>query len=714
MSAPLFVCNMNNIDRISRFMIGGLFVLLSPLVSGFFSESIFSWFIGIFGLTNMISALIGWCFMYSFIGLSSTSKKDESFDELIDIDFGMMRRRIMLGFGAVATLVIALFISESYTSTVKAVKQVEYARAIDITRVISSEVNTLSDFETLSDNNAGVFKLNDILNQLKKPAYLSLIYTGKAFSSSHLLDEKTVDEITQNIARGVVNKENPVTFININEITYFIAEQAIDINQSNEKATVIIALPAASAHVVNTELLPRLTGSSLIVFWLTLWGSVGVAFFTWQYVERSNRIALNAARTDSLTGLSNELALKEIFRDRIDHSSKEYLITAVNFRNMRMIATNNSSSTVNLILKKVAQKLKDNLKSGCYLARLNDGNFLLAVATSEHSADIHETFSTIVNETIDVDDYQFSLDPTEAIIYYPKDVKTFKELMLSISSLIMAAEHNRVSKIYYDKSYIVSSAKALEYATRIKCALDNFELELFLQPKVDINSGKVIGAETLIRWNHPTDGLLPPSKFINVIEKSNFREEFSRYVIQETVKLRRDLGNQDLGLPISFNLNAYDIVNDDIRALLAEISQSPDFKPHCLELELTETETTINVDKISDALNDISKMGFNIALDDFGTGMSSLSFTHKLPINTIKIDKSFVDELSDEKRTHIAVKTIVDLAEQYQCKIIVEGVETEQQVNILKKLGCNVVQGYYFAKPMTKNAFIKFVSAKNT
>jgi EAL domain-containing protein (putative c-di-GMP-specific phosphodiesterase class I) len=286
-------------------------------------------------------------------------------------------------------------------------------------------------------------------------------------------------------------------------------------------------------------------------------------------------------------------------------------------------------------------------------------------------------------------------------------------MLVAISALLADANKRRLKTAYYDESVIVSRQKETQYASEISAALQNREFEIYLQPKIDLQSGRICGAEALIRWNHPEDGFLPPGVFLETVEKSNHRAEFAIFVAEETMRLCQEVHALGHEIAFSFNLSGYDIVDPIVLSKLKALAAM--FEGHrCRpEIELTEAETSLNVVEIKESLNQLAQLGYRIALDDFGTGMSSLSYCHELSINTVKIDKSFVDVLLKDAIGVIPIASILSLAECYGYDVVVEGVETEDQAAVLSNMGCTLCQGYYFAKPMPFSEFLAFINGKS-
>ncbi|WP_206483633.1 EAL domain-containing protein [Thalassotalea sp. G2M2-11] len=728
-------CNMNPTDRWTRFIAGAILTIISPLGLSILPSGVIGWFCAVFGIINMISAVAGWCFMYSLVGLTSRDVNTEDSEQLIDIDYRVLRARVLIGFGVVALLVNGLFLLESYSAAKDAVKRMELKQIQEIANIITHEITQdLIEHHTSIEQATTYFDkalLAEMLQDTDDSVFVG-IYDQRSFVSVGKLMTEQVEQQLEHFVKNDIlswlknyqfknkleheqvfegdNKDLDAFFYDVGDVQYGLSYKLVSNTELGPVWLVFFKL-SETTDLVIAKVFFRLIASSMIVMWLALWGAVGVSYFTWRYVEHSNRVSLKAARMDSVTGLHNERALREYFLEHINTSLVSYQVSVVQFRNLPHIIETNSSEVVSRILAQLGQTFKNSLKADCVLARLNDGK-LMMVAPRE-STECFDMFRVKINENQLVDDFIFSLDPTEAIISYPEDVNNFDMLLSTASMLLYSANKARLPQVHYDEAIIRTRSKEPEYAAGIREAIEEQQFELYLQPKVNVITGDIIGAEALIRWNHPRDGILSPYYFLDIVERSNMRSAFACYVISQVANIQKKLLLLDYKLTISFNLNGYDVLDPEVHSALKTLSRSSDFCQGGLEVELTESETTIQVDRIVEGLASISQLGYHIALDDFGTGMSSFSFSHRLPISTIKIDKSFVDQITLEPHSQIPIKAIIYLAENYGYQVITEGVESEEQLEILSKLGCQICQGYYFAKPMPFGQFVECLNKQD-
>ncbi|WP_067035890.1 EAL domain-containing protein [Marinomonas gallaica] len=719
---------MNNLDRSVRAILGILLISISPIGVDASGNDVIGWFFAVFGIANVISAATSWCFMYSLVGLTSLSKKDDdNDDQSFELDFKSIRKKALVGFGTVSILISAFFIGEGYESgkaTVQAMELQQLHRSAalitsDLERALGKEISEAPDIATLSRKIAQEHFITDT------PMFVAI----KQANNAWLFHAKNIDKASQTdiletlktpnnneLARLMSPYVEHDFFHNIDDIEdyyysingkqYAITHHGLAVQNTSPKHIYVGELSLSSDYLVDSVVY-RMLISSAVVIWIALWGAVAVAFFIWKHVESSNYRAIKAANTDSQTGLLNERALRELFSNNLTlRSNREYTVYAAKFRNLSQILATNSSIVLTQVLQQLATRLKQEVDPECILGRLNDSTFIIITPVAKANCVNH--FKQRINETQHLDNFQFSLEPTEVELNYPTDVSDFESLISSVSTLIYHANQQRLPYLRYQQHLIQNSQKVSQYSAALKTAIEEKQFELYLQPKVDMRTSDIVGAEALIRWNHPEDGLLSPYHFLDLVEQSNIRSSFALFVVNEVCRMALALQSAGYQLPLSLNLNGYDVFDPSVIATLEQVSKELLVQNHLmLEIELTESETALDVDHIAKQLDYISNLGFAIALDDFGTGMSSFSYSHALPINTIKIDRSFVLNINDSDQSHIPIKAILFLAENYGYNVVVEGVETQQQVNILTELGCTVCQGYFYSKPITFDTFVQ-------
>ncbi len=257
----------------------------------------------------------------------------------------------------------------------------------------------------------------------------------------------------------------------------------------------------------------------------------------------------------------------------------------------------------------------------------------------------------------------------------------------------------------YDDKIRLQQREQAEIESEMNTALTNGEFEMFLQPQVDVWSGKIRGAEALVRWRHPIRGIRVPATFLDLFESNGFITKLDAYMWEEACKYMSRMKEKGIEMPISVNISRVHINNTDLVSTLLALVKKYDLTPNMLELEITENLFIDDVTELFEQMNKLKAVGFSIQMDDFGSGYSSLNMLRRAPVDVLKIDRFFLDEIMATERGRIIVETSVRMAKQLDLEVIAEGVETKEQLDFLRKIHCDTAQGFYFSRPIPKEEF---------
>lgn len=257
---------------------------------------------------------------------------------------------------------------------------------------------------------------------------------------------------------------------------------------------------------------------------------------------------------------------------------------------------------------------------------------------------------------------------------------------------------------FFDPSMTQGSADQIELLRDLRRAVELKQLELHYQPKIHAPTGEITGAEALLRWKHPTRGLIGPGSFIPLAERSGLIIPIGHWIIDEASRQLRAWRDQGIRMRVAINLSAQQLRQSDLPEYIAAALRAGQVNPELLTCEVTETSAMADVDAAARILRKLHAMGIQISIDDFGTGHSSLAYLRSLPVDELKIDRSFVLDLETNEDARKVARAVVNLAKALDRKVVAEGVETEGQNRILREFGCDQLQGYLFAKPMSANA----------
>ena len=367
------------------------------------------------------------------------------------------------------------------------------------------------------------------------------------------------------------------------------------------------------------------------------------------------------------------------------------------------------------ILNEIKLRLSGIAKSGMDLFALGNGEYAIAlVCDNENSSNniVTDIFSQL-KASFKIDTHTLILKYSFGVASGPENGNTVTELMLVAESAKQHAKENGGDQVYYLTSEAQNKFQSQNLLKKeLNQAINNDEYFLVYQPKVDSTSGMVKGFEALIRWQHPCRGIVSPVEFIPVLEETQLIIEVGDWVINETCAAIKRWVDAELSVvPVSVNVSTHQFKQDDFVGRLQQIINSHQIDPHLIEIEITESCLMDNIDKNIIILEKIKEKGIRISIDDFGTGYSSLSYLQKLPIDTLKIDRSFVMNVDNRKENDNAgiVTAIMALSHSLRLDVVAEGVESARELAFLHALGCRTIQGFLFSKPLNEDAIPKLL-----
>jgi len=426
------------------------------------------------------------------------------------------------------------------------------------------------------------------------------------------------------------------------------------------------------------------------------------------------------AHHDALTGLTNRFLFLEIVKNTIEsakrHNSK-FSILFLDLDRFKDINDTYGHYMGDLLLKSVAKRLKSCVRAEDIVCRLAGDEFaiLLKNVDDDGLLAIVEKIIHSIGQSIELQNNVFNITISIGISCFPRDGSDVDILMSNAdTAMYKAKEIGRDTYQFYDKKMSESALNRVILEKNLKIALQENQFEAFYQPQIDTTTGEIIGAEALIRWNSPKLGFVSPADFIPVAEQTKLIIKIDLWMMRET--MNQLMNFQKCGIDIkklSLNVSAKQLESKEMIADLKNILKETGFDASRLDLEITEREMMKNPEATIVIINEIKKLGISISIDDFGTGHSSLAYIKRLPIDKLKIDKSFVDELPHDKEDVAIVRSVISIAKNLQIDIIAEGVETHEQRDFLLLEGCPKIQGYFYSKPLNANDYKEFLLKHN-
>jgi diguanylate cyclase (GGDEF)-like protein len=425
---------------------------------------------------------------------------------------------------------------------------------------------------------------------------------------------------------------------------------------------------------------------------------------------------------DGLTQLPNRMYFEKQLADAIDSEQGKPGRFAVLFMDLDGFKSVNDTLGHGIgdkLLRNVSDRLTANLRDGDLLVRLGGDEFavLLQNLTDRETAmAIAARLNQSLQHAADIDGYKITISVSIGLSFYPTDGETADELLKNADIAMYQAKGTGKNRINcFDEQMALKYRERVQLESDLREALDSDQLFVVYQPQIEPHSGRVVTVEALARWNHPVLGSIPPDKFIPIAEESGLITRIGERVLREACKQTRQL--QKKGYPrlhIAVNISAQQFAQDDFESAVFNALRHSGLQAGYLELEITENIAMENVDRVIAKLDKLRARGIQIAIDDFGTGYSSLRYLEDLPLDTLKIDRSFVEKLDPNDPQHSLVNTIILMASSFGITTVAEGVETRAQLQSVVELGCDYIQGYYYSKPVPASALPSVMDRINT
>lgn len=434
--------------------------------------------------------------------------------------------------------------------------------------------------------------------------------------------------------------------------------------------------------------------------------------FALQYIEREERLNY-LAYYDALTGLPN----RTLFLDRLtqfmhaaDHGNHSVATILFDLDRFTHINETYGRQVGDALLKCVAERLQAEVREPCSLARLGPDSFAIAVSNLQRGPEAASVVRQRVFDTMNapfvIGDIDVHVAAHAGIVLYPGDGDDAQALLQNAEAALKEAQSSGARCLYYASEINARIAASLTLERELRMALDAGQLVLHFQPRIELSSGHLVGAEALIRWQHPQRGLVSPGEFISAAELNGLIVPIGAWVIDRVCAFQAAWRAQGLDIvPVAVNLSAVQFAHGDVLRTVLEALSRHEVEAHCLELELTESLVMKNPEEAARTMEEFRDCGLRLALDDFGTGYSSLAYLRRFPFDFVKIDKAFITDITRNPGDAAIATAVIAMAHHLGLQVVAEGVETEGQLSYLRELDCDQVQGYYFSRPIPADAF---------
>jgi diguanylate cyclase (GGDEF)-like protein len=430
------------------------------------------------------------------------------------------------------------------------------------------------------------------------------------------------------------------------------------------------------------------------------------------------------AHYDSLTTLPNRYLFQDRLEQAIERAKRNDLNVAILFIDLDRFKNINDSlghTVGDELLIQVSKILLKCVRAHNSVARFGGDEFTAIISdvndmeVKVQTERLARRINELLSEPIFIDDRKFNISASIGIAMFPGDADNINDLLKNADTAMYEAKRVAVGNHqYYKKQQNKETLELLELETELKHAIENNELILHYQPKVNLHDGMIYSVESLIRWNHPERGLVSPGTFIPLAEQTGLITDIGYWIMRTACKQCKVWHDNNIEIKIAVNLSVEQFKDENLYENVVAILDETGVDIRLMELEVTESLTIEDTDKSIALLTKFRDKGLGITIDDFGTGFSSMSYLQKLPINKLKIDKSFIDNVHLDDDSASIVRAIVGLAHALSLSVVAEGVEEEAQYDFLKTINCDEIQGFYFSKPLPEDKLLEHVLSKNS
>lgn len=415
---------------------------------------------------------------------------------------------------------------------------------------------------------------------------------------------------------------------------------------------------------------------------------------------------------DALSSLPNRVYFENEFNQKIAQNRKVCIVN-VDIDDLKHINDLYGQEAGNQYLQYFATLMSNVFGSPDMVAHISGDQFAI-LHVIEHEKDIipklDMLFSYIRNPWKTHGD-TLHVSASMGVAFYPEDGADYNTLMQNAEiAMFNKKENKKDGYTIFEKKMYEDTMKLSQMNAQLKNAIDAEEFLLYYQPQYDLKDGKMTGMEALIRWNHPKEGFIPPMEFIPIAEKAGSIIPITIWVLQTAIAKKRMWEAEGLpSVKMAVNLSGHVIVNETVVDKICEIFETMQIKPGELEIEVTETAVMLDLERAKSSLLKLRSYGITVAMDDFGTGYSSLTYLHSLPLDSLKMDREFVNSIENKSEDSLICKTVIDLAHNMNLEVVAEGIETEEQRDFLLSNQCDVGQGYYFSKPVPEDVIMNLM-----
>ncbi len=430
--------------------------------------------------------------------------------------------------------------------------------------------------------------------------------------------------------------------------------------------------------------------------------------------KRQTEALQHQALHDALTELPNRSLLSDRIRQGILLAQREHhelALLVMDLDRFKDINDTLGHQYGDAVLQQVSERMREILRESDTIARLGGDEFaiLLPNTTLEQARSLADKLLNAIEEPLSIGEQVLHVGGSIGITQYPQHGEDEVTLLQRADVAMYVAKREHRGAAVYDPSSDQHSLRNLALLGELRGGIEQNQLQLYFQPKVDLSSGKVCGVESLVRWRHPEHGLMYPDEFVPLAEQTGLIAPLSLWALKAGLNTCSNFHDDDMQMDVAVNLSVRNLQDPRFPDKVAHLIEENGANACRLRLEITETAIMADPGRALEVLNSLSTMGVKLSIDDFGTGYSSLAHLKQMPVDELKIDKSFVSGMLEDESDAVIVRSIIDLAHNIGITVVAEGVESKQIYDTLKEMGCDAVQGYYMCPPVTADDLIEWL-----
>lgn len=428
----------------------------------------------------------------------------------------------------------------------------------------------------------------------------------------------------------------------------------------------------------------------------------------------------NALRRQALYDSLTDLPNRTLFNDRLEQAilstqrnNESLAVILMDLDHFKDINDTLGHHIGDILLTKIGPIIHQNLRSIDTVARMGGDEFLILLPglNEQHGMQVAQKILSSISEPFLIDGHMLEVGASMGIAMYPAHADDQHSLIRRADVAMYGAKHRRIGCNIYDPEDDQHNPGRLTMMTELRQAIEQNQLSLKYQPKINIKTNQCVGVEALVRWDHPEKGQIMPDTFIHGAEKSGTIKALTQWVLRKAIEQSADWDKQGFHIDLSVNISARDFQDPNQLEFIGNLISTSALEPSRLILELTESAVMTDTQQAFDALSKMDKMGVRLAIDDFGTGYSSLNYLKRLPVDELKIDRSFVKDMVASKNDAAIVRSTIDLAHNLGLNVVAEGVEDQHVLDLLEEMNCDTIQGFFISKPLPANEISEFLSS---